>query len=105
MPLSERQQESLLMYLETCLVDKTGNVDSRRMNEEEMEIAKRWAKQGLIEFGRLPAHKVFARKRSTWKTHYVRFSDKAWIDASRFRRERAERNSEATFSASKCGSQ
>jgi hypothetical protein len=59
------------------------------MNDDDMTIAKRWAKEGYIEFGRICAADVF--KSSNKSTHWVRLSEQAWADAHAERRARAER--------------
>ena len=86
--------KSLLLYLETCMVDSCGRIQGQKMNEEDFAIAKQMNVEGLIEFGRLRFHEDRELKRYNKSfpqyTHYVRFSDKAWILVHRFRRERSE---------------
>ena len=84
-------EENLLLYFETCLVDNRGKVTGRRMNEIDFDIAKKWKKDGFIEFERIPFHDIDKTK-AIPNTHTVRFSDKAWGIAFKLRRERAERH-------------
>ena len=91
-----RHEESLLLYLETCVVDHGGEVEGSHMNKEEYGIAHRWHETGFIAFGRLPAKSIMRegkRGSSTSRraTNWVRFSGAAWAEAHRLRRERAER--------------
>lgn len=89
-----KDQKSLLLYFETCLVDYHGRVEGCRINEADIEIAKQFAESKLIDFGRLSMkaiQKLRGDPHGRIFTHYVRFSDKAWKLAHQFRRERSER--------------
>lgn len=91
--MSEREynkdEKSLLLYFEHCLVDTGGSsrnksigwgeFDPEKVNKEDIEIGNKLTDEGLILF-RYPAC-------------IVRFTDKAWKLAHKFRRERAERHS------------
>lgn len=86
------KEKSTLLYLETCLVDQYGRVDGRKLNDEDMTNILKFKEMGLIEFGRI----VFARikemrKYGIHRTHWVRFSNKAWKLAHKWRKERSER--------------
>ena len=81
-----RDEKSLLLFLETRVVDYWGKVDTRHMNDEDMEIARRWSKEGFIEFGRIAFKDVSKRG-----THWCRLSEKAWRLVHQERRIRAER--------------
>ena len=84
-----KDEQSLLLYLETCLVDTGasqtdhsigyGEFDPRRVNAEDIEIGHKLMDEGLMFF-RYPAC-------------VVRFTDRAWKLSHQFRRERAERHS------------
>lgn len=81
------QELNLLLYLETCAVDQAGRVDSRRVNDEEREIIRSWAGEGLLlGFGRISSDGVHRAG-----TQWVRLSDTAWAAAHAERRARAER--------------
>lgn len=92
-----RDEKSLLLYFETCLVDTYGGkVQGARMNGEDMLIAENFERLGLIKLKRIP-FKEFEKLRKklnlyTPYTHTVRFiSEDAWTLAHKWRRERAER--------------
>jgi hypothetical protein len=88
-----RDFKSLLMYFETCMVDSCGKIKGCKINSEEIELAKQMNAEGLIEFGRLKFHEERTLKQidvANGYTHYVRFSDKAWTLAHKFRRERSQ---------------
>jgi len=86
-----KDEQNLLMYLETCLVDYRGKVTGARMNSIDFDIAKGWIKDKLIEFQRIPFREI--NKESPFPvTHTVKFSSKAWEFAQQFRRERAEKS-------------
>ena len=82
-----KDELSLLLYLESRAVDQGGKVDSRKMNEDDFAIAKRWADGGYIQFGRVCA----ADCTELGGTNWVILSAKAWKDAHKERRDRAER--------------
>ena len=86
-----REQQNLIMYLETCLVDHGGKVESIRMNGEDYAQVELWKAEGLIRFGRLFAREAHKQGRTYKATHWVLFSDEAWTHAHRLRRERAGR--------------
>jgi len=91
----ERSEEflSLALFLETQLVDYGGEVATKHMNSEDMEIAKAMQEEGLITFGRLPADYVFGEERHLhMATYRVEFSEKMWEIAHNERRERAARS-------------
>jgi len=90
----ERSKEflSLVLFLETQLVDYGGLVATKHMNAEDMNITKEMEKEGLITFKRLPGDYVFDQERnSRGVTHRVEFSEKMWEIAHKERRNRAER--------------
>jgi len=88
MQLSEmtKEERSLLLYFESCAVDKGGAVDSRRMNQNDFIIAQQWCVSGFIKFGR-----VYSKDVREARTHWVELSDEAWIPAHQERRNRADR--------------
>ena len=82
----EKEERSLLLFLETCAVDGQGRVKTAHMNEHDMRIAKEWTKDGYIEFGRI-AHKDVSNLGDCW----VHLGDQAWQDVQALRRQRADR--------------
>lgn len=87
-----KDERSLLLFFETCLVDSHGKIDGRKMNLDDMHIAKGWNRDGFVEFGRLPGKWVFGAGQAYNQTHYVVFSEEAWELAHEERRARAARN-------------
>src|SRR3972149_3347597 len=75
-----------LLYYETRAVDYGGRVDVRRMNQVDIEIAKRWNAEGFIRFGRIAARHI-----TTDGTHWCILSEEAWTLAHKERRARQER--------------
>lgn len=81
-----KNEKSLLMYLESRLVDHYGRVDMQRVNEDERKIIEKWSDGGFIKFGRI-ALKDAKRDGACW----VQFTDQAWTVAHFARREMADR--------------
>lgn len=85
------------MYVETCLVDGYGRLVGTRMNNDDIDIGRRFARSGLIKFGRIPLKEIQRLmnkgiyNRLTVPTYWVRFSDEAWEIVHKLRRERSER--------------
>lgn len=92
-----KEEKSLMLYFEDCLVNKKGRITKGRMNDEESKIAKGLANEDLIHFGRLPPKtierhaKVYRQGFPDNPTNFVRFTDEAWELAHKWRRERSER--------------
>ena len=85
-----KEEESLLLFLETQIVDHRCLVGEVHMNDDDMKIAKRWDKKKYIVFGRLKMRDI--PKSGKRSPHYgVQFSETAWSDAHRIRRERGHR--------------
>lgn len=66
-------ERSLLLYLETRAVDHGGIVDTIHMNKEDMDIAKKWDKEGFVKFGRIKFHSI-----TSAGTYWCELSDEAW---------------------------
>ena len=81
-----KDEISLLLFLETCAVDNGGKIDIRHMNDTDREIAERWHKSNFISYGRIK----FADINSN-KTHWCHLSDEAFAEAHELRRKRATR--------------
>lgn len=81
-----RDELSLLLFLETCAVDRTGKIEDRRMNDDDREIAKRWHKEGFINYGRICAANLTPEG-----SHWCHLSDEAWRLAGEARKARADR--------------
>ena len=88
-----KDEESILLYLETCLVDQRGKVEGKRMNQIDLDIIEKWKEQNILDFGRLPFAEIEKRKGYAYcPTHWVQFTSSAWEMALRARRKRAERH-------------
>ncbi len=83
-----KDEKSLLLFFETCVVDNTCKIDMRKMNEEDMKIAKKWNDCGFIRFGRL---KYIDLKKGSPNTHFVLLSETAFAAASKLRYKRSLR--------------
>ena len=84
--LMSKDERSLLLFFEVCLVDRYGKIDVRHMNEIDTAIVKRWVEEGLIEYGRIKFCDIINSS-----THWVRFSENAWKMAQYERRLRSDR--------------
>jgi len=84
-----KNELSLLLFFETCAVDRGGLVDIRRMNEDDVRIAKNWSAAGFVGFGRVKYDDI----KSTY-SHWCELSDEAWTIAHQGRRLRCARLTE-----------
>jgi len=83
-----KDEKSILLYLESCATDDIGRIDSRKINDIDLEIMKKWNKSGFISFGRLRSADI---KSGSFKATWVKLSDEAWETAFKLRKERALR--------------
>jgi hypothetical protein len=83
----DRDERSLILFFETCAVDRKGAVDSRRMNRDDFKIAERWNEEGFIRFGRIKGTDV-----TETRSHWVSLTEPAWQAAHLERRARASRS-------------
>lgn len=83
-----KSEKSLLLFLETCCVDRSGGVDLKYMSKEDLEMALDWDKSGFVSFKRIASEFLPRPSGSTYDCH---LSDKAWNICFKVRRERAER--------------
>lgn len=81
-----KDEQSLLLFLETCAVDKAGRVNIVHMNDADMEIARQWNEDHFIGFGRMAMEYVTDKG-----SHWCRLSDEAWVLVSAERKARADR--------------
>lgn len=89
----DRQQENLLMFFETCMVDHVGNVSGEHMNEADFKQARQWTKDSFLEFRRYKMAQIRQKSATTSRatTHWVTLGDEAWTLAHKARRERSDR--------------
>lgn len=85
-----KEERSLLLYFETQAVDYGGSLESRRMNRGDFDIAKKWADEGLIQFGRIHSSCI-KQGGARIATHWVILSEEAWSAAHKERRARRDR--------------
>lgn len=68
-----KDEKSLLLYLETRVVDYGGRVNTIHMNRDDMKIAEKWNKSKFVRFGR-----IVMRHHNSDGTHWCILSDEAW---------------------------
>jgi len=90
-----RQEKSILLYAEDCLVNNLGRMVAIKMNEEDFVNLKRMQEEGLLHYGRLPWKEIERLKKYfnslTLPSYYVAFTDEAYTLAFAMRRERANK--------------
>lgn len=90
-----KDERSLLLYFEDCMVNRMGCVQPVHMNEGDFEIAERWHRDKFVSFVRCPY--AFIRKDNPNRraggdyTHLVLLSDGAWKVAHQLREDRGNR--------------
>ena len=82
-----REEQSLLLYIESCAVDCQGRLDIKKINESERQILAKWAESGLISWGRICSDDITPNGHQ-----WVNLSDQAHVLAAKCRMERAKRN-------------
>ena len=87
---------SLLIYLETTVVDHMGMVDSRKINEDDHKIIKQWNTDGFVLFGRMASVSIEQRIRlrhlnSAHEVYWCELSDDAWRITAELRKDRGKR--------------
>lgn len=89
-----KQEKDLLLFFEDCEVNHAGLVDTRRMNDEDREIAEKWNASGFVQFGRIALSDVAASRhyKENNLTHWCILRKDAWEEAANQRRTRAFRN-------------
>jgi hypothetical protein len=86
-----KDERSVILYAETCLVDSYGKMAQIRMNKEDLAALDRFKEEGLLDYGRLSAKEIMNVHNIIHGTHWVRFTEEAWTLAHKLRRERAAR--------------
>lgn len=86
-----REERSILLYVETRAVDYGGLLDAVHMNNDDIEILKRWDEKGFVRFGRLVLENV-KNTRTSCQCYWCDLSDEAWTVAHRERKNRAMRS-------------
>jgi hypothetical protein len=83
-------EKSLLLYLEDRIVNNSCQVDSKHMNFDDFDIAKKWNDSNFLIFKRLPGKYILDNSHNT-NSHYVKFNEQSWDFAQRLRKERGSR--------------
>jgi hypothetical protein len=86
-----KTERSILLYAETCVVDYAGLLEGQRMNNDDIEVLKKFEAAGILKFGRIPA-RVLGSMVSRQCTHWVEFTEAAWNLAHALRRQMAEKS-------------
>lgn len=90
-----KDEENLLMFLEYTAVDQWGWIDDMsKLNQDDLEIMKRWNEEEFIFYKRASRHRDTspAGSEGIQLTYVVKLSDKAWKLAHKFRKEKALRH-------------
>jgi hypothetical protein len=86
-----KDDKSVLLYAETCVVDRDGLLEGGRMNADDIDALNAYRLEGIIKFGRIPVKLIGKYPFPGYRpTHWVTFTDRAWQIAGALRRERAE---------------
>lgn len=81
-------RREILIYCEACLVEFGGTMIAARLTVTDFANLRLFKRLGLLDFGELPAADGGAAPSP--RTHWVTFTDLAWLIAHALRRERAE---------------
>src|SRR5580692_11021328 len=82
-----KDERSLLLFLETCAVDRGGKVDIRHMNEVDIAISNEWTSTAFVKFGPIYSEDF---KESRY-SYYVLLSSDAHELSAKLRVDRANR--------------
>lgn len=86
-----KDQRSIIVYAESCLVDRGGLLEARKMNKEDFDNLHMYEREGFLSHGRIPFSVMQSLEGRDWSpTHWITFKDKAWELAHALRRFRAE---------------
>ncbi len=81
-----REELSLLLYVESVAVEKSGRLNLRAINAQDSRTLDAWKADGFIEYGRIRAADI-----NSDGAMWVKLSEEAWAAASAERRARAVR--------------
>jgi RecB family endonuclease NucS len=85
-----KDERSLLLYIETCVVDYAGLIHSLKINEDDRTLLKKWDESGFISWSRI-TFKSLQLLSDKHRSTLVRLSEEAWTLAHQERRNRALR--------------
>ena len=80
-------ERSLLLYVESVSTEYAGLVDASHINADDIEILKRWDKDGFISYSRI-TYRSLQTLVNKHKTSIVALSESAWLLAHEERRAR-----------------
>lgn len=87
-----KDEQSILLYIETRAVDYRGRLDSRQMSLEDYTILKRWYKEGFVFFSRIKMTDMdISQTPQRYWTDFVILSPEAWQLAHETRMAKAKR--------------
>ena len=81
-----KDERSLLLFMESCAVEKSGRVKAVHMNADDLKTAEQWNKEGFVKFGRIALEDI-----SEFGSNWCRLSEEAWQLAFAERKDRANR--------------
>lgn len=91
----DRQEKSILLYAEDCIVNNLGRMNPLKMNELDFLNLKKMKEEGLLDFGRLPFHEIERLQKYfnklTLPTHWVSFTDDSLSLTWLMRKERGDK--------------
>lgn len=90
-----RAHKSVLLYIESCLVDYGGLLDSDRMNKADHDSIAELEAAGFVVVKRVPA-KLLGKFIGRKVTHYAELTETGWALAHEQRKERAQRSKETS---------
>ena len=85
-----KEERSLLLYLESRSVDNYGKLDGQHMSQQDSKIIDNWKQKGLIKFTRIMSEEIIGCN------YYCELSDEFWKLAHRERKARSLRMKERT---------
>lgn len=85
---ASKDDKSMLVYAETCVVDHGGLLEGQRMNEADLKAMLKFEREGLAKSGRIPARLLGQFPGQRKPTHWIKFTDFGWEVAHALRRER-----------------
>lgn len=88
----DKDQASLLLLFENCIVDHGGKVRPDTMSDDDHVQASEWRHEGFIDFGRIRmGDDLDVSIPDAVPSLWVELSDEAWAEAHRLRKERGLR--------------
>lgn len=84
-----KDERSLLVYCESCLVDYGGLLEGQRMNEADLKALRKFEVSRILKYGRIPSALLGEYVGSRKPTHWVQFNKDGWIVAQELRKRRA----------------